>query len=70
MLDFFHSIVTYFELLWQFVTNLLSSLLNLIIVVAEAITLPQVLAGYVFPVLGSAILAVSAIAVLKLILGR
>lgn len=70
MLDFFHMIGEYLSLLWSFVTNLLGSLISLFGVIIEALTLPQYLSGYLFPILGASVLAVFSIGVLKLILGR
>lgn len=70
MLNFFQSIIQYFTLLWDYVTNLLSGLLNLITAVLTALYIPQAAAGYVFAPLGACILSVLAFSVLKLVIGR
>lgn len=70
MLNFFQTIISYLETLWSFLSNMLSGLVNLFVVLLKALTLPQVLPGYLTPVLGSAVVIVSAIAVLKLVVGR
>lgn len=70
MLSFLETIVNFFEMLWDFVVNLVESLVTLLGVIAEAILLPPVLIGYVPAIIGASISAVVGIAVAKLILGR
>ncbi len=70
MLNFFQSIVEYIQVLFTFITNTIASAVQGLFVVVEALTLPQILAGYCFPILGSSVMIVSAIAIIKLILGR
>ena len=70
MLNFFQSIVTYLEIVFNFVKNIIGSISQVLVVIVESLTLPQVLAGYCFPILGSSVIIVSAIAILKLITGR
>lgn len=70
MLNFFQSIVEYIEVLFTFITNTISSAVQALFVIVEALTLPQILSGYCFPILGSSVIIVSAIAVIKVILGR
>ena len=70
MLSFLETIVNFFEMLWDFVVNLVESLVTLLEVIAEAILLPPVLTGYVPAIIGASISAVVGIAVAKLFLGR
>ena len=70
MLNFFDTVVEYIELVWSYFLNLVTSLLNLLTMVVGATTIPQVLLGYVFAPLGSAMLALTALGVIKIIVGR
>lgn len=70
MLNFFQSVISYLEIVFNFVKNIIGSLFQVLLVVVEALTLPQVLAGYCFPILGASVIIVASIAILKLIVGR
>lgn len=70
MLNFFDTIVEYIELVWQFVVNLVTGLINLLTMVVGASVIPQVLTGYMFAPLSAAILALTALGVIKIIVGR
>lgn len=71
MFGFFDSIVNFFELIWDVVTNLINSLVTLLQVAVTSATLPVTLiaSGIPYFVITS-ISAVSAIAIAKLIVGR
>ena len=70
MLNFFQSVISYLEIVFNFVNNIIGALSQALVVIFESLTLPQVLAGYCFPILGSSVMIVAAIAILKLIIGR
>ena len=70
MSNFFDAIVYYFEIVFNFVKNIIGSINHVFVIIFESLSLPQVLAGYCFPILGSSVIIVSAIAILKLITGR
>lgn len=70
MQNFFDAIVYYFEIVLKFALNIIGSINHAFVIIFESLTLPQVLAGYCFPILGSSVMIVSAIAILKLIIGR
>ena len=70
MQNFFDAIVYYFEIVFNFVKNIIGSLNHVFVILFESLSLPQVLAGYCFPILGSSVIIVSSIAILKLITGR
>lgn len=70
MLNFFETIIDYIELVWNFFLNLINSLLSLVTAVAGAMIIPQSLPVYVFGPLGACILATSAFAVIKMLVGR
>lgn len=54
----------------DFFLNIVTGLLNLLTMVIGASYIPQTLVGYVFAPLSASILAVSAIAAIKIIVGR
>lgn len=70
MSNFFEAIVSYLEIVFNFVKNIIGSLNHVFVIIFESLSLPQVLAGYCFPILGSSVIIVSSIAILKLITGR
>ena len=70
MVDFFQAIINYIEIVWNFFVNLITSLINLVTAVLAAVSIPQTVYGFVFAPLGASIMAVMAISVLKLIIGR
>lgn len=69
-MGFFDTIISYIEQAWSFVSNLLTSLITLFTTIAGAVTLPAVLVGYMPEFLGACILAVGAIGIIKLVVGR
>lgn len=69
MLNFFDAIVSFFNAIWQFVCNLISSTLLAIQVISVSLAIPVWLVGFVPAVIGSCIIVVAAIGVLKLVLG-
>ncbi len=69
MLDFFDSVINFFELIWQFVTNLISGIVTLLNILVQAVLIPPMLTGFVPGFIGSCIIAVAAIGVAKLIAG-
>ncbi len=70
MLNFFQSVISYLEIVFNFVKNTIGAISQVLVVIVESLTLPQVLAGYCFPILGASVMIVSSIAILKLITGR
>jgi len=70
MVDFFQAIINYIEIVWNFFVNLITSLINLVTAVLSAVIIPQTVHVWVFAPLGASVLAVMAISVLKLIIGR
>lgn len=70
MLNFFQSIISYLEIVFNFVKNTIGALSKVLVVIVESLTLPQILAGYCFPILGASVMIVASIAILKLIIGR
>ena len=70
MFGWVDSIIKWFETIWNFVSNLISSFITLFSMISAAVALPPVLVGLVPAVIGSTILAVVSLAVVKLIVGR
>lgn len=70
MLDFFSWIVDFFETIWSFLTNIVTSFITLLDVIGDAIKLPPMLLGMVPGIIGASLTTVVAIGVAKLIVGR
>lgn len=70
MLDFFNSIISFIETIWDFFLNLINTLLTFIQTLTEAVLLPPMLLGYVWPPIASCIVAVAGFAIVKMIVGR
>lgn len=70
MLNFFESIISYIELIWEWFLNFIDSLLSLITAVAGAALVPVTVTPYMWGPIGSCILAVSGFAVVKMLVGR
>lgn len=70
MANFFNAIWDFIQTIWQVAINLFQSILSLIQVAISAVTVPQQLAILVFAPLSACMLAVLAVSVLKLIIGR
>lgn len=71
MANFFDTIVTFFETIWDVIINLINSLVTLLQVAVTSITLPAWLIGLSFPsIIIASISAVTAISIAKLIVGR
>lgn len=69
MLNFFDMIGDFFASLWQMVVNLVSGLVNAILIVSSSIQLPIRLLLYVPSFIGASITLVLAVGVIKLIIG-
>lgn len=69
MLDFFDSVVNFFELIWQFIENLISGITTLLEILVQAVLIPPFLSALVPPFLSACIISVAAIGVAKLIAG-
>lgn len=69
-MDFFNSITSFFEVLFNFLSNLVSSLVLLVQVVMNAATLPVHFLGVVMPFLGASMVAVVGLGILFKVLGR
>lgn len=69
MFKFFDSLMDFIFTIWNLVVNTISSLINAIVVVTQATTVPLRLISYVPAVIGASITLVVAIGVIKLVLG-
>lgn len=69
MLDFFDSVINFFDLIWQFLSNMISGILTLLNILISMMGIPARLTFLVPGVVGSCIIAVAAIGVAKLIAG-
>lgn len=70
MLEFFDQIIGFIESVFQFLINIVESLILLIAVIPGAIALPLTLAGYLPGIIATAVMSIVAIGVAKLIVGR
>lgn len=70
MFDFFDKILGFIESAWQFVINIINSLVIALETLTQSVTLPLKLVAYVPGILGSAITIVVSLAIVKFIVGR
>ena len=69
MFSFFSSVVDFFEMIWDFVCNLLSSTVTAMEVLLKACALPPLLVGFVPTIIGSCMLIVGSVGAVKLVVG-
>lgn len=69
-MDFFNSIVDFIEVAFNFLSNMVSSLVTMIGVVTNAAGFPIYFLGVVCPILGASMFAVVGIGILFKIIGR
>lgn len=69
MFNFFDTIVDFFDTIWQFITNFITGLINAIVIVTQATSIPLQLLVYVPSFIFTSITIVLAIGVVKLIVG-
>ncbi len=69
MFKFFDSFMDFVTTIWNLVVNTISSLINAIVIVTQASTVPLQLLAYVPSVIGASITLVVAIGIVKLLLG-
>ena len=70
MFDFFNKVIGFIETVFEFFINLVESLFMALQVLVEAIRVPIFLSGFLPAVLGSALIVVVSLAVVKFIVGR
>lgn len=63
------SVWSYIETAFMFLQNLVTSLLQAILILFNSLSLPVTVASWVAPVIGSSVIVVGAIAIIKLIVG-
>lgn len=69
-MNFFDTIVSYLESIWQFFLNMLQSLSTLVMALSAATELPFTLTAIAPSFLAASVSAVSGIAIVKILLGR
>ena len=69
MFSFFSTVVDFFAMIWDFVSNLLSGMVTAMEVLAKAVTLPPLLVGFVPSIIASSMLIVGSVGMIKLIVG-
>lgn len=70
MLDFFGSIMSYIEQIWDFFLNMINTLITFTTTVAGAVVLPPMLSRLMWAPIASCIVSLAAFALVKLLLGR
>ena len=69
MFNFFSSVVEFFSVVWNFISNIISSTITAFSVIYSSLVIPQALRGFVPAFIGASIFIVSGIGIIKLILG-
>ncbi len=69
-MDFFNSIVSFFEIIYNFIVNLVTSLMSLFNALQMVITIPVTFTGILFPAIVSSMVIVIAVGILYKVLGR
>lgn len=69
MFDFFTWIIDFFEKIFMLISNFIDSLLQLGLILQQAVLIPPLLLGFVPGLIGASIGAVASIGVIKLLLG-
>lgn len=70
MFEFFDMVGGFLDLLWQYVSNMFSSLLLAVTFLATSLSFPQMLIAYMPPIIGSAILIFMAVYVVRFLIGK
>ena len=70
MFDFFAKILGFVESFFEFFLNFCESLFKSLELLLSSITFPMILAGYLPTILGSCVIIVTSLAVVKFIAGR
>lgn len=70
MFDFFEQVLGFIESFFEFFVNFCESLFTALGVLLSSITFPLVLSGYLPSILGSCVVILTSLAVVKFIVGR
>ena len=70
MFDFFEKILGYIESFFEYFVNFCESLFEALGVLASSITFPVFLAGHLPSIIGSCVIIVTSLAVVKFLIGR
>ena len=70
MLDFFDTIIDFFEVIFSLISNMVTTLLTFVQVMVSSYSIPNYLVAYVPSIIASSFLAVVWISVCKLLVGR
>lgn len=68
-MNFFKAVQEFFDQIGMFITNVVSSLLNAVLLIGNLPSFMEVLIGFVPPIIGASLTAVLAIGIVKLVLG-
>lgn len=69
MFSFFDKVLDFFDLIWSLVTNIINSIVPLVTMLTTAYQIPIKLVAVVPGVIGTSILAMSALGIAKLLIG-
>lgn len=70
MVDFFSSLISYIEIIWDFFLNFINSFLTFVTTLVGAVALPPMITPVMWAPISASILAVAGFAVVKIVLGR
>lgn len=70
MFQFFDTIAGFFELIGQYLLTIIESLISFITLIPHAVSIPLSIVGFMPALIGTSILAVIGVSIIKLIIGR
>lgn len=63
------ALIDFIQQIGSYITNLINSVFQALILVGDAVIYPTIIAGWVFPTLASCIVIVASVSIIKLIIG-
>lgn len=70
MFEFFDTIAGYFELIGQYLLTIIESLISFVTLIPQAGSFPLSIVGFMPHILGTSILTIVGVSIIKLIVGR
>lgn len=70
MFDFFDSLIGYIEVVFEYISTIIGSLITFVTIIPQAISFPLSLIGLLPVLIGTSLLTVIGVSVIKLIIGR
>lgn len=70
MFEFFDSLIGYIEVFFEYVSTIIGSLISFVTIIPQAISFPLGMVGFLPVLIGTSVLTVVGVSVIKLIVGR